>query len=324
MVDAEIDRLRDRFAELEESLSPVITGDYAQLNVRGYVHDQEIEELSATDFLYEVGSGIVVARLDEEILGKRPGDILRFNDTLGERFGDRAGREVAFQVLVKETKRKVLPEVTDDWAKDASEFETAAELRESIRSGLERLRLAGAHLAMRDEVLEGLARLIGIEAPESLVTEEMERRVLNLRRQVESRGATLDGYIQATGTDPEALVASVRTGAVAAVKADLALRAVVAQEGIEATDEEVQEEIDRMAQRAGRDGRRLRREIEHDRGIEAVRSDVARGKALRLVIERALVVDELERALDLKFGEVKIPVTDEPAFAGEPEEESEA
>ncbi|MGH9021558.1 MAG: trigger factor [Acidimicrobiia bacterium] len=324
MVDTELDRLRDRFAELEDSATPLGTGDYAQLNVRGYVHDEEVEGLSATDFLYEVGSGVVVARLDEEIVGKRPGDILRFNDTLGERFGDRAGQEVAFQVLVKEAKRKILPEVTDEWTKDASEFETAAELRESIRSGLERLRLAGAHLAVRDEVLEGLARLIEIEAPEPLVKEEMERRVLNLRRQVENQGATLEGYIEATGTNPEALLDSVRVGAIAAVKADLALRAVVAQEDIAATDEDVQEEIDRMAQRAGRDARRLRQEIEHGRGIEAVRSDVARGKALRLVIDRAFVVDETGRALDMKFGESKIPVPDEPASAGEPEEESEA
>src|SRR5438552_2814869 len=113
---------RERFADLEESTAPLGMGDYAQLNIKGYIHDEEVAGLTVSDFLYEVGSNLVVPKLDEELQGKRPGDMLKFNDVLPPRWGERAGEEVAFQVLVKETKRKVLPEATDEWVQEASEF----------------------------------------------------------------------------------------------------------------------------------------------------------------------------------------------------------
>src|SRR5205085_8590293 len=112
-INTQIDQLRERFADLEESTAPLSKGDYAQLNIKGYIHDEEVPGLTVSDFLYEVGSNIVVPKLDEELDGKRPGDMLKFNDVLPPRWGERAGEEVAFQVLVKETKRKVLPEATD-------------------------------------------------------------------------------------------------------------------------------------------------------------------------------------------------------------------
>src|SRR6478736_5858011 len=96
-VDRQVDTLRDRFAELEDSPRALEDGDYAEIDIKGYVHDESIEGLTATDYLYEVGSGIVVPKLDEELRGKRPGDILKFVDTLPERFGERAGEEVSFQ-----------------------------------------------------------------------------------------------------------------------------------------------------------------------------------------------------------------------------------
>ncbi|HEX6311126.1 MAG TPA: trigger factor, partial [Acidimicrobiia bacterium] len=139
-VDAQVDSLRDRFADLAESAAPLTDGDYAEIDIKGYVHDEAVEGLTATDFLYEVGSEMVVPKLDEELRGKRPGDILKFNDVLPERFGDRAGDEVAFQVLVKDVKRKVLPDVDDDWVSEVSEFDTVDELRADIGK---RLQLVG-------------------------------------------------------------------------------------------------------------------------------------------------------------------------------------
>jgi trigger factor len=114
-IDVQIDGLRERFADLEESTTPLSKGDYAQLNIKGYIHDEEVPGLTVSDFLYEVGSELVVPKLDDELVGKRPGDMIKFNDELPARWGDRAGEEVAFQVLVKETKRKILPDLTDEW-----------------------------------------------------------------------------------------------------------------------------------------------------------------------------------------------------------------
>src|SRR6185503_10596770 len=100
------------------------------------VDAEAIDTLSATDFLYEIGSGMLVDELDAELRGTSPGAILTLNATLPDRFGDRAGDEVTFQVLVKEAKRKVLPDTTDEWVSEVSEFDTVDALRADVRDRL--------------------------------------------------------------------------------------------------------------------------------------------------------------------------------------------
>jgi trigger factor len=302
-VDAQIDRLRDRFADLEDSVRPLQSGDFAQIDITGYIHDEVIEGLSATDFLYEVGSAGVVPKLDEELLGKRAGDILKFNDVLTERFGDRQGEEVAFSVLVKGTKTKVLPELNDEWASEASEFDTLFELRGDVRNRLELVRKVQAHVALREKVLESVADLVAVDAPEPLVRDEMERRVHDLVHRLEEQGVTIAQYLAANGIEQEQFLAGVRAGSTAAVKADLALRAVIAQENLTATDDEVDAEVARLSERAKMKPEKLRRELDRSGQIEAVRSDVARGKAIQFLVDHARVIDGNGNLLDLSIPE---------------------
>jgi trigger factor len=298
-VDQQVDALRERFADLEDKSGPVADGDYASIDIKGYVHDEVIDALSATDFLYEIGSGMLVPKLDDELRGTKAGDILKFNDTLPERFGERAGEEVAFQVLVKEGKRKVLPEPTDDWASEVSEFETMDELRADARQRLELYTKVQAQMLVRDKVLEAATDLVEVDVPDALVAQEMESRLHDLAHRLEAEGATIPQYLQATGQEQEAFVAGVREGSTAAVKADLALRAVVAQEGIEASDEDLEREITRLAERMDEKAEKVRRDLEQRGLVEAVRSDIARGSALKFLVDRATVVDESGNAVDL-------------------------
>jgi trigger factor len=318
-IDAQIDQLRERFADLEESTAPLRKGDYAQLNIKGYVHDEEVPGLTVSDFLYEVGSDLVVPKLDIELVGKRPGDVLKFVDELPARWGERAGQEVAFQVLVKETKRKVLPEADDEWAREASEFDSLEELRADIRKRMEGVRRIQAHLAVRDKVLQAVGAKVAIDIPEPLIQEEMERRLHSLIHRLEEQGASVEQYLAATGLTQDQLIADVRLEATKAVKADLALRAVVAAEGITASDDEVDAEIARLAERTGRKPAQLRKEIERGQGLQAVRSELSRGKALQFLVDHATVVDEEGKPLDISF-----PESAPEAPAEEPEEESEA
>ncbi len=135
-VDEFVDRLRERFAELESVSHPARRGDYVIADIRASLHGAEIDELTATDQLYEVGSEAIVPELDTELENKRKGEILKFNATLPEAAGDRAGQEVTFQVLVKEVKAKRLPALDDEFAKSASEFDTLEELRADLRTKL--------------------------------------------------------------------------------------------------------------------------------------------------------------------------------------------
>lgn len=302
-VDAQVDALRERFADLEDKTGPLADGDYAQIDIKAYVHDQVVDALSATDFLYEIGSGGLVPKLDEELRGKRVGDILKFNDQLPERFGDRAGEDVAFQVLIKETKRKLLPEPTDDWASEVSEFDTIEALRDDARNRLSLVAKVRAQMLVRDKVLETVAQLVDTEIPDALIASETERRLHDLIHRLEHEGATLPAYLAATGQDQNTFVASVRDGAADAVRADLALRAVVAQEQIEATDEDVDREVDRLAERLEAKPAKVRRDLERNAMLEAVRSDIARGKALQLLVDHAEVVDESGHPIDLTLPE---------------------
>ena len=318
-INTQVDQLRERFADLEESTAPLSKGDYAQLNIKGYIHDEEVPGLTVSDFLYEVGSELVVPKLDTELEGKRPGDMLKFNDELPARWGDRAGQEVAFQVMVKETKRKVLPEANDEWVREASEFDTIDELRGDLRRRMEISRKIQAHLAVRDKALQAVGAKVAVDIPEPLVQEEMERRLHNLLHRLQEQGASVEQYLEATGISQDQLVADVRLEATKAVKADLALRAVVAAEEIVASDDEVEAEIARLAERTGRKPAQLKKEIERGGGLQAVRSELSRGKALQFLVDHATVVDEEGNPVDISFQE-----SASEAPAEEPEEESEA
>lgn len=298
-VDAQIESLRDRFADLEESTAPLAAGDYAQLNIRGYIHDEEVPGLTASDFLYELGSDLVSPKLDEELTGRRPGDIVQFNDVLPARWGERAGEEVSFQVMVKETKRKVLPEITDEWVQEASEFETVDQLRADIRERMGSVRRIQFQLGLRDKILEAAGALVEIDIPEPLIQAEMERRLHSIVHRLSEQGAGVEQYLAATGQTQDELVAQVRIEAVKAVRSDLALRAVAVAEQVEVGDEEIDEEIARLAERTEQKPARLRKEIDRGRGLEAVRSELSRSKALQLLVDHALVYDEEGHAVDM-------------------------
>lgn len=298
-VDTQIDALRDRFADLADSDFPLIDDAYATIDITGSIGGEPVDGLTATDFLYRVGSSMVVPELDDELRGTRPGAILQFDATLPERFEERAGEEVSFQVVVKEAKQKVLPDLTDEWASEASEFDTLDELRDDVRTRLDVMQRLQAQMAMRDKVLDAAADLVPVEPPESLVDDETRRRVEDIAHRLSHQGANLEQYLQATGQDPQNFIDQVREGAARGVLADLALRAVVAQEEIEATEDEMTAEIERIAEGVSQKPEKVRRELARNGALQAVRFDVTRGKALQFLVDHATVVDEEGNEIDL-------------------------
>src|SRR5207248_8165134 len=142
------------------------------------------------------------------------------------------------------------------------EFDSIADLRADIRQRMENVRKIQAHLAVRDKALQAVGAKVAVEIPEPLIAEEMERRLHNLLHRLEEQGANVEQYLEATGITQDQLIADVRLEATKAVKADLALRAVVAAEQIVPTDDEVEAEIARLAERTGRKPAQLKKEIE--------------------------------------------------------------
>ncbi|MBV8561053.1 MAG: trigger factor [Acidimicrobiia bacterium] len=305
-IDRQLDRLREQFGELQTVSRPARDGDHVLIDLSGYRHSEQIEGLTADDFLYELGSGSVVAELDDELRGKQAGDILKFTASVPGQ-----DEEVGFQVLVKEVKEKLLPEVTDEWASDASEFDTVDALRDDIRTRLGAVKKMQTQLSVRSQAVDALVELVGEEIPEPLVDEEMQRRLHELSHRLEAQGADLAQYLQATGQTAEEFQTNLREAGVAAVKADLALRAVADAEGLEATDEEVDAEIDRIAQAAGQKPAAVRKQLDRNDQLPAVRSDIRKGKALAWLTEHVEIADEEGQIIDR--AELVNPTPDTPA-----------
>jgi trigger factor len=215
--------------------------------------------------------------------------------------------EVTFTVLVKEVRETVLPEVTDEWASEASEFETVAELREDIFRRTDAIKRLQASLAVRDKVIEALVELVDEDMPEALVRSEMARRVENLQHRLSHQNATLADYLQATGQNEEQLAATVQAEAIVALKADLALQAVADIEGIEVSDEELDAHIESLAERRNEKPNALRRRLQSEGELPAVRSGLRKTKALEWLVEHTEYVDEDGRPIDRSELEPRLP-----------------
>jgi trigger factor len=311
-IDEWIERLRERFAELEPVERPAREGDFVTIDLRATVHDEEVPEVTRTDYLYLVGSEEFGSRLDGELKDKRAGDILRFNDSLPERFGEAlAGREVTFQVLLKDVKARKLPEPDDDFAKTASEFDTLAELRDDLRERLRELKVRDAEGVIRDRALQALVDAVEVDIPESLIEEETEHRLTHARERADRAGLELERVLEAQGWDEARLRADSRDHAVRAIKSDLVLEGIARAEELEVTAEEIGAEISRLAQAYDRDPKQLAKTLERSGQIVTLAGDIIRGKALDLLVEHA--------DMEPESGTVTEP-DEEPAI--EPSEES--
>lgn len=305
-VDAQLDRLRSNFAELRVVERPARDGDNLTIDLAATRAGEAVPGLSSTDFMYELGSGSVLAELDVRLQGAKPGDILSFDAELPDGV-------VSLRVLVKQVQEKVLPEPTDEWASEASEMETVAELRSDIRRRLEEARKLEVSYAWRNGTMGALVELVDLEPPEPLVRDELERRAHDFAHRLEAQGMSIVQYMKITGQDEEAIVAGLRAEAVPAVKADLALRAVADAESIDATPEEVDAEISRLAQAYGQRPEQLRLALESNGQMSAVVSDLRKSKAFDWLVERVELVDPDGQPVDRSLLAPESPSEPQPA-----------
>ncbi len=257
-ITSQIDRLRNNFGELTTIGRPAKDGDFLTVDLKGSRHGEPVAGMSTDDLSYELGSGTVLPELDTQLQGAKAGDIFKFTADLPD-------GPVTFQVLVKEVKQKVLPEVTDEWASEASEFDTVEELRQDLVDRIGGVKRLQAAMALRNQVVEAVVELVTEDPPEPLVEAELERRAHDLAHRLEAQGATIAQYLEAIGQTEQELVEELRQGATSAVKADLALRAVADAEDIEVSDDELAEELGRMAERLNQKPAQLLRQLERGR-----------------------------------------------------------
>jgi trigger factor len=319
-IDAWIDRLRERFSELEPAERPVREGDFVTIDVHATVAGDEVEGLSRTDYLYFVSSGEFGPTLDAQLPGTKPGDILNVTEELGPGAGEGlAGQGADLRVLIKDVKARKLPEADDELARTASEFDTLEELREDVRTRLGENKEREADGAVRDRALSVLVDRHEVDLPESLVEDETRHRIESATRQAERSGMTLEQMLAAQGWDRERLEQDSRDHAIRAIRADLVLEGVSRAAELEVTADEIGAEVAALAQAYDRDPKELVQSLERSGQIVSLAGDIIRGKALDLIVDRADIEPEGEAAPG-PGAEPETEATEEP----EPESESEA
>jgi trigger factor len=286
-IDAQIDRMREVDATLQDVDRAVQEGDTVTIDIAGTLDGEPQPGLTADDYSYTVGSGAITPEVDEHLVGASAGASLTFDATHPDPDEE---RQLTFEVAVKDVKEKVLPELTDEWAAEASEFETLDALRASLSDRMLRVRTAQAQMALREKAGEALAALVTVELPDALISHEMQDRLQDLALRLQAQGMQLDQYLQMTGADPDQFSQELRDTATAAVKVDLALRAVAEAEGIECTDDDLQEDLEGVAERVGQSVEEVRERFERVGQMSAVRSDIKKRKALEWLLERVEVI----------------------------------
>ncbi|MEO7804593.1 MAG: trigger factor [Actinomycetota bacterium] len=288
---AQIDRLRDRVATLEAVGRNATKGDFVTMSLHGSQHDVPLEDLGADDLLYEVGSSSFVPQLDVELEGKRAGDILRFNSVLPDE------REVTFKGIVKEVQVKRLPELDDELAKTCSEFDTLEELKGDLSLRIGQVKSVEADMAVRSQILDQVVDLAGLDLPESMLAAETQFRLTRLITEVESSGATIEQYLEASKISQDELVERFRESSAKQVAADLILDKVAEQENLQLTKQDLDDELEGLARRTGEKPEDILRQLGKSGRVNALAGDILRRKALDFLVEHADITDEANKEL---------------------------
>ncbi len=295
-----IERLRERFSELEPADRPVIEHDFVTIDLKATATGgADIEDLERTDYLYYVGSGEFGAVVDIELKGKKAGEIIDIADEVPARFGEElAGTQVTYRVLIKDVKARKLPAMDDEFAKTASEFDTMGELREDLRTRLHELKEREAEGVIRDRALQAMIDTVDVELPDTLVDDETEHRVQHAAQRAERAGTTIDQVLESQGWDEARLREDSRDHAIRGIKADLVLEGVARVSELEVTADDIGAEIGSLAQAYDRDPKELAKQLDQSGQIVTLAGDIIRTKALDLLVERADIETEPETGPD--------------------------
>ncbi|MBO0814288.1 MAG: trigger factor [Actinobacteria bacterium] len=297
-VEEYLSDLRERFASLKGVDRPAADGDYVSIDLSASVDGKLVEDAQASGISYQVGSGTLLDGLDDTLTGMSAGDSTSFTAELAG--GDRAGQQADVSVTVHSVKVKELPELDDEFAQSASEYDTLGEFRAGTRARLENVKRLGQVGQARDRALDAVLSRLDIPLPDRLVESETEGRERSLDEQLERSGATREAYLESRGITEMDLQAEITADARRSVKASFVLDELASAEDLRVEQEELNAYIVEQAYRLGVPPDRLAKEIV-DRGqLPMAMAEVLRGKALRLLTERVSVTDEAGRAVDIK------------------------
>ena len=220
-INRQLDLLRDRFAELENVDGEIEDGHFVTIDLSGSIDGEEEDGLSADDYLYEVGTALISPEMDVVLRGKKVGDEATFSDELSENFGALATKEAEFKIVVKEVQSKNLPEATDEWIKENTEFETRETYDADVKKRLDNLRSFQAQMQMKQNVMNSLAEIVEADVPEKFVNREIEARLEQMAGESKVSREQLASIMEQWPQDQrDEFMDNVRKDALSAIKSD--------------------------------------------------------------------------------------------------------
>jgi len=248
-IDQQVNQLRDRMATLvADESGEVAQGSFAIIDFEGFVDDVAFEGGKGENYTLEIGSGSFIPGFEEQLIGAKVGESRDVKVTFPEQYHAEqlAGKEALFKVTVREVKKKELPELNDEFAKEVSRFETLAELKADIEKRLSESAKANADREFQNKVLEAVAGEAEVELPHVLVHRRVHDMMREFEQNLAAQGYSIDLWAQATGKTPDDLHHELEEPAKKSVKNDLVLGAVAKQVGISTSEADVEAEFDRM------------------------------------------------------------------------------
>jgi trigger factor len=319
-VEEYLTSIRERFASLKSVQRPVEDGDFVSIDLSAAVDGKPVEDAQASGLSYQVGSGSLLDGLDPALTGLSAGETATFRTELAG--GDFAGQEADVTVTVHSVKVKELPEMDDDFAQLASEFDTLGEFRSSTRGQLERVKEMQQVVQARDRALDAVLDVVDIPLPEGVVEAEITQNKESVSDQLARAGTTLEDYLAATNQTAEQYELDAQQRARRAVKVSLVLDKLARDEQINVSTEELSAFITRQAEQMGVSPERLAQQLTASNQLPVAAAEVLRGKAMNIIAERVKVTDPSGAVVDVAAA-LAAPVPegavegDEPSAASE-------
>jgi len=287
-----LDEARDRFATLEVvEMRAAEKGDYVMFDYKVFTEGEPLEGKSGTDAMTEIGAGDFLPGFDEQLEGGRKGDILDIVINFPADYGDpeMAGKPATFRTMVKEIKRKVLPPIDDDLAKEVSSFETLDEFKDDLRSRIAGVKKLMGERQLKDQAVQVLTDQTYVDLPDSMIEHQVEEEIEQLSEELGEKGITLDQYLQALKGSRHELEKAIREKVVDSLKAELVLDAVALAENIEVSDEDAEDYIRENTLAAGGDPKKVIAEARRHNRIGNVKANLRLSKAVDVLVENAVL-----------------------------------
>ncbi len=293
-VDEHIEGLRQqhaRMVDVEDKDREAAAEDLVLIDFCGYIDGEPFEGGEATDYSLEIGSNTFIPGFEEQLIGMKVDEEKEIKVTFPEdyRNEDLAGKEAVFQVTLKQIKQKELPELNDDFVKEISEFDNLEDFKEDKANKLRENAEQKARTALETAVIEKVSENAEVDVPETLVERQLDNMLQEMEQYLRYQGLDLEKFLEVTQKKEEDLREEQREEAEKRVKANLVLDAIIKEEGLEASEEELQEKIEELANQYGDSPERVREVFEKQGRLDMIREEIRMRKLIDFLVNEAEV-----------------------------------